>query len=303
MLERRPDALTLLAFGGTVLIGGTNFVAVRITNRELPPLYGAGIRFGAAAALLMVIVAVARLGIPRGRSLLGAVIYGALQFGPVYALAYWGLQEAPAAMAGIVFGSTPVFTLLLAAMQGIEKLKGRAVIGAAIALAGVAVTARSPALATVPIVSIGALLLSTLGASQAGITIKRFPPMNPLAMNAVAMTVGAPILFALSLVGQERWTTPSEPGPLWALLFLIPVGSVGLFGLYVFVVQRWTATAASYQFVFFPMVSAVAAAIIADETLDATILIGGLLAMAGTYVGALASIDRSPAKRAEIETG
>ena len=46
--EHTPDRLALGAFVGAVVIGGSNFVGVRISNRELDPLWGAGLRFGLA---------------------------------------------------------------------------------------------------------------------------------------------------------------------------------------------------------------------------------------------------------------
>ncbi len=53
-----PDRLALGAFAGAVLSGGSNFVAVRFSNRELDPLWGAGLRFALAAAIFGVLSAV-----------------------------------------------------------------------------------------------------------------------------------------------------------------------------------------------------------------------------------------------------
>ena len=41
----RADRATLAAFLGTVVLAGLNFVAVRFSNRELPPFEGAALRF------------------------------------------------------------------------------------------------------------------------------------------------------------------------------------------------------------------------------------------------------------------
>ena len=43
---RRPEPATLAAFAASILIGGANAIAVRVTLRELTPFWGAAFRFG-----------------------------------------------------------------------------------------------------------------------------------------------------------------------------------------------------------------------------------------------------------------
>ena len=284
----RPTPLTLVAFALVALIGGSNFVAVRLSNRELEPFFGAGVRFGGASLLLFAIAFLTRKEVPRGRALVGVLIFGVINFFAAYAFVYWGLQRVPAALAGVVFGAVPLMTLMLAVAQRIERFRWRAALGASVAIAGVAVMAGAPANAEVPLVYFGAVVLSALGAAQAAVHIKRFPPVHPFAMNALAMATGAVLLLALSALSGERWVVPSRATTWYTLAFIVPIGSVALFVLYVYVVHRWTASAASYQFVLFPVVAAVVGAIVADEALDISVAIGGVLVVAGTYVGALA---------------
>jgi drug/metabolite transporter (DMT)-like permease len=85
------DNTTLVAFAVLILIGGSNAVAVRFSNQELPPFWGAAARFLLAALIFWVILLVRRAALPRGRALLGAVLYGTLAIGVAYALLYWGL--------------------------------------------------------------------------------------------------------------------------------------------------------------------------------------------------------------------
>jgi hypothetical protein len=44
--RQSPDGVTLAAFTALVVVGGGNFLAVRLSNLELPPFWGAGLRFG-----------------------------------------------------------------------------------------------------------------------------------------------------------------------------------------------------------------------------------------------------------------
>jgi drug/metabolite transporter (DMT)-like permease len=298
----RPSPATLVAFVFFVLIGGSNFVAVRFSLRELDPFYAAGIRFALASSLLFAIAAVARVALPRGRALRGAVIYGLLNFFVAYAFFYWGAQRVPAALGSVIFGAVPLMTVLLAAAQGIERLRGRAILGGLIAVAGVLVTVGAPANASVPLLYLGAVVVSAAGAAQTAIVLKRFPDIRPVSMNAIGLGLGAILLLVTSLASGESWIVPSRPATWSALGFMVPVGSVLLFVLYVFIVQHWTATGASFQFVLFPVVAAIAGALIAGEALDARIAIGGLLALVGVYIGALAG-GRTPIEHTEAPVG
>ena len=64
-MGRKP----LLAFLTAVVLGGVNFVGVRVSNEELDPIWGAGLRFGLAAVIFAVLCAALRLSLPRGRAL------------------------------------------------------------------------------------------------------------------------------------------------------------------------------------------------------------------------------------------
>jgi drug/metabolite transporter (DMT)-like permease len=64
-------------------------------------------------------------------------------------------------------------------------------------------------------------------------------------------------------------------------------GSIGVFWLYVVVIRRWTASAASYQLVLIPLVTVVLSAWLQDERITWAFAAGSILVLAGVYVGAL----------------
>lgn len=70
------DRQTLAAFVVAVIFLGVNFVAVRFSNRELPPFWGAALRFIVASILLFVIVRLRNIALPGGAALTGAVLFG-----------------------------------------------------------------------------------------------------------------------------------------------------------------------------------------------------------------------------------
>lgn len=285
---RRPDAAVLIVFALVTLIGGTNFVAVRFSNRELAPFWGAGLRFAIAGSLLLGYARWQRVPLPSGAVLPGVIAFGLLNFGLTYALAYWGLQHAPAAVAATCIALAPLLTLLLSVTFGMERFRWGGLLGGLVSLVGVAIVFADQLQLNVPFDSLVALLLQAFGVAGATVLLKRLPRTHPIATNAVAMIPGAALLLLLSLAAGETFALPSRPEVVTALVYLVTIGAIGLFIGFVFVLQRWTASASSYVFVLFPLVTVAVGALLAGETVSAQFVIGALVVMAGTYVGAIA---------------
>src|SRR6266540_5677101 len=198
------ERLALAAFLVSSFFAGGNAVGVRFSNRELAPLWGAGLRFSLAALLLVGVMAVLRLALPRGRALAGAVLFGALNFGGAFALAYYGLVDVHAGVGQTLLAVVPLATLLLAVLQRQERLRVAAVLGSLLALAGIALLSRAPLREDVPLLSLLALLGSAFCFAEAAVVVRRFPPVHPVTMNAVGMSAAAVALLTGSVVAEEE---------------------------------------------------------------------------------------------------
>jgi drug/metabolite transporter (DMT)-like permease len=283
-----------------VAIGGVNFVAVRFSNRELPPLSGAGIRFAVAAILLLVVLRARRMALPRGRALMGVIVYGVLAFGAAYGFAYSALTELPAGAGAVVFASYPLFTVFLAPLHRIERFHLRGLLGALLALTGIVVLANPGSTAGLPLLPVLAMVGSAISAAEAAVLVKKFPVVAPMAANTVAMATGAGVLFALSLLAREEWVLPQQSSTWLAVGYLAVIGSAGLFGLFLFVLQRWTATATSYATALLPVSAMVAGAVIAGEPITPNGLIGGVIVIMAVWVGALSGREPERAGRPPV---
>lgn len=293
---------TLAAFGGAVIIGGANFVAVKVTVDDLAPLYGAASRFALASLLFFAILALTRTAFPRGAALAGAAVYGALGFGIAYALMYVALVELSVGVASVLMAAVPVFALALAALQRLEPLTIRGIAGGALAVAGIAVLSIRSLGGDIPLRYLLAAIVAPIVVAQSAIVAKRFPRTHPVATNAVGMLVGAALLAAVSVAAGEAWTVPREGATWVAAAWLVVGGSVGLFWLFLFVVQRWTASASTYAVPLMPVVAVALAAALTGESIGPLEAVGGVLVIAGAYVGALWR-ERPRAQVAAVDPG
>jgi drug/metabolite transporter (DMT)-like permease len=237
---------------------------------------------------------------PRGRALTGALLYGVFNFAGAFALAYYGFVRVHAGLGQTLLALVPLATLLLAVAWRQERLRVAAVLGTLLALAGIAVMSRAPLREAVPLLSVLALVGSALCFAQAAVLVRRFPGLHPVAMNAVGMTAGAALLVAGSVVAGESIVLPRRAATWAALGYLVVVGSVVVFVLYLFVLRYWTASRAAYGFVLIPLVTVGLSVWLDDEPVSAGLVLGGLLVLAGVYVGALRPARVSPAPPAVL---
>jgi drug/metabolite transporter (DMT)-like permease len=280
---RRSDRATMVAFAVAVLVGGLNFVAVRFSNRGLPPFEGAALRFAAASLLFLAYVRLRGITLPRGSSLIGAVLFGLLGFSGAYAFLYWGLVSAPAGMGSVALALVPVATPLLAAAHGLERLRARSLIGGALAAAGIAVVLSGQLATTLPLASVVALLLAAVAAAESGVVIKYFPRSHPAATNGVAMGIGAAALVLISWIAGEVWIVPSQPVTLIAYGYIV-LSTIVLFAMVLYILARWSASSASLIFPIQPLVTVVAAAILAGEGIALPFVIGAVIVLVGVLI-------------------
>jgi len=286
-MNATSERVALAAFFAGAILAGGNGVGVRFSNRELEPFWGAGFRFALAAALLLAVMAVFRLSIPRGEALVGAIVFGALNFGGAFALAYYALVRIHAGFGQLLLALVPLATLLLAVLQRQERLRVAALAGALVALAGIAIMSREALRGTVPLLSVLAAVGSALCFAQAAVVVRRFPPVHPVTLNALGMAVGALLLVVTSIAAGEQIELPDRTATWLAIAYLVVAGSALVFVLYLVVLRYWEASRAAYTFVVVPVVTLILSAWLDDEPIGVGLLLGGSLVLTGVYVGAL----------------
>ncbi len=287
------DRLVLVSFLGCAAFVGGNAVGVRFSNRELAPLWGAGLRFGVAAAVLIAIMVALRLAVPRGRELGGPLLYGLLNFAGAFALLYYAFVQMQAGVGQTLLALVPLATLLVAVAVRQERFRLVALAGTLVAAAGVGLVARAPLSQGLPPASLVAALLGVVCFALATVVARRFRGIHPVTMNAVGMAGGAAVLIAGSALIGERWVLPQQAATWVALGYLVVFGSVLVFLLYVLVLRHWAASRGAYIFVLAPFVTVLLSAWLDDEPVGWGLLVGGALVLVGVYIGALRPADPS----------
>lgn len=273
------------AFLGCSLIWGSTFLVIQLGNEAMPPLWAASLRLALALALLLGLLAALRLPFPRGDALRAAAGFGALNFGASFCLLYWGETRIPSGLTAVLYATIPLSTSLFARGFGLEPLLPGKLAGAFVALGGVGlIFARTVSGALDPL-ALAAVALAATCAALSGILLKRGPRQHPLSANAGGALVGLPVCLAASAAARERWSWPDTWAAAAPILYLAVVGSIGAFGLYAWLVNRWPVSRISFVSVLVPLVALLLGAAVRGERLTGGEAAGALLVLAGLAVG------------------
>lgn len=233
------DKKTLAAFLLVILLGGSNSVAIRFSNQELAPFWGAFVRFFFAGSIFWLIFWVRRMSLPGRNDVAVIALNGFLSTGVSFALLYWALQKVPVSLATVVISTSPLFTLILAVLHRLEKFRVQALFGGLVAIAGLAVVVNAQPGGRELLLGIVGLLVSALVAAEGNVIFKMYSlKSDPVIINAVSMTSGAIFLGTASWLAHEAHVLPSTPQVWGAVAYLILGGSVVMFYMFVYVLSR-----------------------------------------------------------------
>jgi drug/metabolite transporter (DMT)-like permease len=282
---RRPVVLGLYAV--LVLIWSSTWVAIRIGVHDVPPLYGAGLRFSIAGiGLLAVCAALGR----RLRSDWRLVaILAVLPFASTYGLIYWAEQYIPSGLTAVLFGVLPIYTaaLVLVFLRS-EPVHSRFFLGVGIAISGLVVAfGESMALGHTERAGLAAaaVVLSPLASAIGNVSQKRRGgDVEVLSLNGWAM-LGAGLLLLVVSRAAESWSEADWTGEAVAsMLYLAVFGSAVTFVVLTMLLRELPAVTMSYLPLILPFGALLFGWALEDEALTAPAIGGAVLVAAGLYV-------------------
>jgi len=236
-----------VVFLACCLIWGSTFLAIRIGNEAVPPVWAATLRLLLAAPLLTGLAIATRQRFPRGPALRAALLFGIFNFGINLSLPYWGERVVPSGIAAVLYATVPLSTALLAAALGVERLAPRKLGAAALAIVGVAVIFLGELRFDVPLTGLIAVFFAATAGALSSVFLKQAPQPSAITANAVGAAIGAAVCAAVSLALGEDHALPATSAGWWPIAYLTIAGSLGAYVLYTWLVQDWPVTNATWS--------------------------------------------------------
>lgn len=263
---------------------------------HLPPLAVAGLRVLVAAPLLLALAwRLERVRFPRGH-LRELAMLGFLGVFANQILFILGLARTTATNAAILMPSIPVFTVLVAAVLGVERLSPGRALGVAVAVAGALVLLDPTRFSLSGGTSFGDLLILLNCLAYAAYLVlqrpllQRLPPLTLIAWAFVFGGVGVLVVAAPSLVGASFGTVP--PGAWAGMAYIVMIPTAVNYALNTWAIRRSSPALAATYTTLQPLVAALLGMAFLAERVGARQLAGFALIVAG-----LAVLGGRPAQR------
>ena len=286
---------TVVAYAAICVIWGTTWLAIKIGLRGLPPLTGAGVRFVLAAVFLWGLsrfVPGPRGAAPPWRTI---VILAATLFGGNYALTYYAETGLASGLVAVLFGTLPFFVFAIGAVRLGERVGVITILGALLALAGVALISIGPDMhGSLPYVLaiIGAAAIS----AYATVELKKFAASDPFLTLPPAMLIAGVTMTLVGTVFEHPdWARGASPSSIGAILYLAVLGSGVAFYLNQWLLQRLDTWVVGLSTLVMPVIAVAAGALLGGEAFGIKELGGAALVLAGMWLSLWKGRARSAA--------
>jgi drug/metabolite transporter (DMT)-like permease len=275
-----------LVFFGLGFCWGSSYLFIKIGVGSIPPLTLIAGRLGIGALLLAIVVWRSRVALPRDRRTYGHLLAMAvLNIVIPFTLITWAEQAAPSALASILNGTVPLFTIVFAALfLHDEPITVNRVVGLLVGFAGVFVlTGRSlgdPSSGS--IAGEVALVLSAVSYGAGNVYARRnVRSLAPVHQAFFQVAIAFAIVVALAAVVDRPWTVQPAPDALFAVVWLGVLGSGFAYLFFFRLLSRWGSTRSSLVAYLLPVVGIVLGALVLREAVDARVLAGTALVIGG----------------------
>jgi drug/metabolite transporter (DMT)-like permease len=230
------------------LIWGSTFLAIRVAVRTIPPFLMGGSRFLVAGLILFAFVRARGAPMPTLRQWGGAAVVGTLLLAGGNGLVGFSEQYVASGLAALLIATVPIWAALFARIWGRWPTRLESA-GLIVGIGGVAVLNLGSGLHGHPLAA-GLLLVAAISWAFGSVWSRHLPMPSGLMAGAAEMLAGGVVMTVIGLArGEHLHALPSAPS-VWAVIYLVFVGSLIAFSAYTYLLQNVRPTlATSYAYV------------------------------------------------------
>lgn len=283
----RLDWLLFVLLG---FIWGSSYLFIRIAvQADVAPFTLVTLRLAIGFLLLAAVVAIARERLPRnartyGHLLVIAVLSVVVPFG----LISWAEQSVASSLAAVINGAIPLLVIVIAAVAlPDEPFTAPRALGLVVGFVGVAILVGfdPDVLAGTSVLPALALLGSTTAYAAGGVYARRFlQDLKPMVIAVFEVGFALVIAAILATLLDDGIRLPTRTDAIFSVIWLGLLGSGLAFLIFFRLLGRWGATRTSLVAYVMPVVGLVLGAVVLREVVDARLVVGTALIIAGIAI-------------------
>lgn len=281
----KQDSLWMVALAA---LWGASFLFIRMAVPQMGPFPLIFARLGLAALVLLVVLLISqgRQGLQVWRQHWKAIsLVGLFLTAVPFYLISWSTLSLTAGMASVLNATTPLMTILWAIPLAKERLTLQRVVGLGLGLVGVLVLAMGKG-ASFDWHSAGPLvgmLAATASYGWSSHMAKRWlSGLPPLVISTGSLTAGAIVIAPLA---WANWPTQAvSSSAITAVVLLAIACTSAAYLIYYYLINKLGATRANTVTYLIPIFGVVWGALFLGEQLTSTMLLGGVLILAGVIL-------------------
>jgi drug/metabolite transporter (DMT)-like permease len=293
-----------LALLALYIVWGSTYLAILFTVETIPPFLSAGVRFLVSGGILFLWRWSAGDRLPTKRQWRSTAIVGIFLLLGGNGLVSFAEQRIASGIAALIVGTVPLWLVLIEALRpGGVRPSWQAILGLIIGFGGIYLLVGPSELNMGSLqfdtIGIGAVILASFLWSIGSIYSRGADmPSSSLMATGAEMLIGSAALFVVSgLLGEWRnFDLAAVSTQSWlGLAYLITFGSLIGFVSYIWLLKNAPVSlVATYAYVN-PLVAVFLGAWLADEAINARILVAGLV-----IIGSVILINQTKSSKAKV---
>lgn len=276
------------------LVWGSSFLWIKVAVEEIGPFMLVALRLLFGLLGLVVVLVWQKQPLPRdGRTWLAYLFMGVFNTAVPFTLISWGEQHIPSALASILNGTVPLFTIIIAHfwLQD-EKITLPRLGGLILGFIGVVVLLSGD-------LQPGALMSNLWGqlavvaaalcyALALNFSRKYLRGQVPVVQSLLTLLIADVIMWVAVPIAERPVLFPTLPITWFAVVWLGLLGSCLAYLMFFFLINRWGPTRTSLVTYLFPIIGVILGILFLKESASWTFLLGTALVAAGVGVVNLA---------------
>lgn len=270
------------------LIWGSSFLWIKIAVTEISPFTLVAFRVLFALVTLIIILLIGRVKVPLRSKWWVFLFLGAFNISIPFMLISWAEQHIPSAIAAILNGTPPLFTIIFATIfLSDDRFTWRKLAGLVIGFGGVLILMADHLGNGIASYTMGmaAMLVAAMSYGGSAIFARTFTKGMEPAAQAFGQQLSANlIMWPIALFGQAQFITPKLPLTWFALAFLGILCTGMATMIYYSLLHSVGPTRTMMTSYIFPVVGAILGLIFLREPFHWTMLLGTVVIISGVII-------------------